>query len=570
MSLINYFPFQNIRKAQSKVCDEIEDCIKSNIKYIFLEAPTGFGKSPIAITLARYLGSSHICTATKDLQNQYSTDFPFIKEAKGKRNFICILKEIEGIHETCEYGPCQKEEEFDCVYKTRLSDYKVNGLGTKFENVNIGQFEKMKYIKKYEKQLRFDNLEWEPCKYFHQKWISTKSSHTIYNYKYFLSDLYFSNVITKRELLVFDEVHNIEAEISDFKSFVINHDNITRLFPKLKLPTIKEEEIETWIDFCEEYRDTLLDFIEDIEFAIENNNLKEPYTEKNLIDCINKEKNLHFVLNDMKSNKNNWLVTNIDRKSRDSIRKITLTPLDISNYFKEILDLSNYGLFMSATILNKKYLCNLSGLSEDEIKFIRIKESDFPKENRPIHLMNIAWLNSKTMMDNLPTIAKTVNNIMSIHKNEKGIIHTTSYFQLEFIKKNLNKENLGRLIETSPNTDRIEILQRHSRNSKPTVLISPSFFQGLDLKDDLSRFQIIIKIPYPDLSDKKVAALRKKDMNWYLWNTVVRLTQTYGRSIRSKDDHASTYILDSNINYLLRNANEMFPSWFTEAIIYKK
>ncbi|HET9806046.1 MAG TPA: helicase C-terminal domain-containing protein [Nitrososphaeraceae archaeon] len=570
MSLINYFPFQNIRNNQSKVCNEIEDCIKSNIKYIFLEAPTGFGKSPIAITLASYLGSSHICTSTKDLQNQYSKDFHFIKEAKGKRNFICILKEIEGIHETCEYGPCQKEEEFDCVYKTRLSDYKVNGLGTKFENVNIGQFEKMKYIKKYEKQLRFDNLEWEPCKYFHQKWISTKSSHTIYNYKYFLSDFYFSNFITKRELLVFDEVHNIESEISDFKSFIINNDNITRLFPKLKLPTIKEEEIETWIDFCEEYRDTLLDFIQDIESAIEINNLKEPYTEKNLIDCINKEKNLHFVLNDMKSNKNNWLVTNIDRKSRDSIKKITLTPLDISTYFKEILDLSNYGLFMSATILNKEYLCKISGLSEDEIKFIRIKKSDFPKENRPIHLMNVAWLNSKNMMENLPTIAKTVNNIMSIHKNEKGIIHTTSYFQLEFIKNNLNKENLGRLIETSPNTDRIEILQRHIRDSKPTVLISPSFYQGLDLKDDLSRFQIIIKIPYPDLSDKKVAALRKKDMNWYLWNTVVRLTQTYGRSIRSKDDHASTYILDSNINYLLRNANEMFPAWFTEAITYKK
>jgi Rad3-related DNA helicase len=569
MSLINYFPFQNIRKNQSKVCKEIEDCIKSNIKYIFLEAPTGFGKSPIAITLASYLGSSHICTSTKDLQNQYSKDFPFVKEAKGKRNFICILKEIEGIDETCEYGPCQKEEEFDCVYKTRLSDYKVNGSGTKFENVNIGQFEKMRYIKKYEKQLRFDNLEWEPCKYFHQKWISTKSSHTIYNYKYFLSDLYFSNVITKRELLVFDEVHNIESEISDFKSFNINNDNITRLFPKLKLPTIKEEEIETWIDFCEEYRDNLLDFMKDIELAIETNNFKEPYTEKNLIDCINKEKNLHFVLNDMKSNKNNWLVTNIDRKSRDSIRKITLTPLDISNYFKEILDLSNYGLFMSATILNKEYLCKISGLSKDEIKFIRIKESDFPKENRPIHLMNIAWLNSKNMMNNLPTIAKTVNNIMSIHKNEKGIIHTTSYFQLDFIKNNLNKENLGRLIETNPNTDRIEILQRHSRNPNPTVLISPSFYQGLDLKDDLSRFQVIIKIPYPDLSDKKVAALRKKDMNWYLWNTVVRLTQTYGRSIRSKDDHASTYILDSNINYLLRNANEMFPAWFTEAIIYK-
>jgi ATP-dependent DNA helicase DinG len=567
MKLINYFPLKKIRNNQGKVLDEIEEAIKCNKKYIFLEAPTGFGKSPIAITLASYLGSSHICTSTKDLQNQYSKDFNFIKEGKGKRNFPCILKENEGVHETCEYGPCQKQEDFDCLYKTRLSDYKINRLGTKFEHIDIGQFEKLKYIKKNNQQIRFENLEWEPCRYFHQKWISTKASHAIYNYKYFLSDLYFSNTISKRELLVFDEVHNIESEVSNFKSFIINSENITRLFPKLQLPNRKEEEIETWIEFCEYYKETLLDFMEQAELAIENNSLKEPFTEKNLIDCINREKNLDYVLTDMKTNKNNWLVTNIDRKSKDLIRKITLTPLDISYYFKEILDVSNYGLFMSATILNKEYLCKITGLSQDEIKFIRVKHSDFPKENRPIHLMNIAWLNSRNILDNLPIIAKTVNNIMSIHKNEKGIIHTTSYFQLEYIKNNLNKENLERLIESGPNTDRIETLQRHSQSTRPTVLISPSFYQGLDLKDDLSRFQIITKIPYPDLSDKKVAALRKKDMNWYLWNTIVRLTQTYGRSIRSQEDHASTYILDSNINYLLRNVNDMFPSWFTEAII---
>ncbi|MGH9980056.1 MAG: helicase C-terminal domain-containing protein [Nitrososphaeraceae archaeon] len=567
MKLLNHFPLKKIRNNQEKVLEEIEEAIKSNIKYIFLEAPTGFGKSPIAITLAGYLGSSHICTSTKDLQNQYSRDFNFVKEAKGKRNFRCILKENEGIHETCEYGPCQKDDDFDCIYKTRLSDYKINGLRTKFEHVDIGQFEKMKYIKKYNQQIRFDNFEWEPCRYFHQKWISTKASHAIYNYKYFLSDLYFSNLISKRELLVFDEVHNIESELADFKSFIINSDNITRLFPKVQLPNRNEEEIETWIEFCEYYKDSLLEFMEDVEFAKENNSLKEPFTEKNLIDCINRAKNLSFVLTDMKTNKNNWLVTNIDRKSKGLIRKITLTPLDISYYFKEILDVSNYGLFMSATILNKDYLCKITGLSQEEIKFIRVKHSDFPKENRPIHLMNIAWLNSKNILDNLPIIAKTVNNIMSIHKNEKGIIHTTSYFQLEYIKNNINMKNSQRLIESGPNTDRIEALKSHSENTKPTVLISPSFYQGLDLKGDLSRFQIIIKIPYPDLSDKKVAALRKKDMNWYLWNTIVRLTQTYGRSVRSKEDHASTYILDSNINYLLRHVNDMFPSWFTEAII---
>ena len=102
MNLINYFPFNTIRERQKNVIQKIEDEIENGIKYIFLEAPTGFGKSPIAIALARYLGSSHICTSTKDLQNQYSKDFPFVKEAKGKRNFMCLLKQKEGIMETCE------------------------------------------------------------------------------------------------------------------------------------------------------------------------------------------------------------------------------------------------------------------------------------------------------------------------------------------------------------------------------------------------------------------------------------------------------------------------------------
>lgn len=569
MNLINYFPFNTIRERQKNVIQKIEEEIENGIKYIFLEAPTGFGKSPIAIALARYLGSSHICTSTKDLQNQYSKDFPFVREAKGKRNFMCLLKQNEGISETCEYGPCQKEEEFDCNYKTRLLDYKVSGIGTKFEHAGIGQMEKMKYIRKHDSQLRFEKIDWEPCYYFDQKWIAIKSSHTIYNYKYFLSDLYFSNNIVKRDLIVFDEVHNIESEISDFKSFTINGDLISKMFPTLKLPHKKEEEIETWIGFCEDYRDHILDFIEDAQMAIERNDLREPHTEKNLIDFINREKNISQVLNDMKRHKSNWLVTNIDRAVDNSIRKITITPLDIANYFKEILENSSYGLFMSATILNKDYLSKISGLPEDKITFIRIKESDFPKENRPIHLMNVAWLNSKTITSNLPPIAKAIDNIMSIHKKEKGIIHTTSYFQLNYIKNNLSIQNKMRLIETGPNMDRIEILQKHFKNKNPTVLISPSLYYGLDLKDDLSRFQIITKVPYPDLSDRKVSTMRKKDMNWYLWNTVIKVVQAYGRSVRSKEDHASTYILDSNISYLLKNAKEMFPQWFTEAIIQR-
>jgi Rad3-related DNA helicase len=222
---------------------------------------------------------------------------------------------------------------------------------------------------------------------------------------------------------------------------------------------------------------------------------------------------------------------------------------------------------MSATILSMDHLCKTTGLDPEKVKFIRIEQSDFPVKNRPIHMMNVAWLNAKTMNVNMPKIAQAIDNIMSIHRNEKGIIHTTSYSQLRFIKDNIGKENASRLVETGSTLNRSDVLKNHYMSSKPTVLISPSLHLGVDLKDDLSRFQVVVKVPYPDLTDKKIAAKKDRDPKWYTWNTVLRLVQAYGRSVRSPDDHATTYILDSSASYLLNSARDLMPKWFKEAIV---
>lgn len=97
VSILNYFPFERMRDKQRAVLLDIESALSSGYKNIFLEAPTGFGKTPVAIALARYLGSSHICTATKDLQAQYRRDFPFVFEVKGRGNFPCVVKEDMGL-----------------------------------------------------------------------------------------------------------------------------------------------------------------------------------------------------------------------------------------------------------------------------------------------------------------------------------------------------------------------------------------------------------------------------------------------------------------------------------------
>ena len=73
--------------------DKCPNCGKPKIKsfkYVILEAPTGTGKSWIASTLALWKKNVTILTSQKGLQDQYESDFPFVKTVRGRDNYDCI------------------------------------------------------------------------------------------------------------------------------------------------------------------------------------------------------------------------------------------------------------------------------------------------------------------------------------------------------------------------------------------------------------------------------------------------------------------------------------------------
>jgi Rad3-related DNA helicase len=141
-------------------------------------------------------------------------------------------------------------------------------------------------------------------------------------------------------------------------------------------------------------------------------------------------------------------------------------------------------------------------------------------------------------------------------------------YSSHFIKGNISQTNSRRLLVTDPEIQRDDVIIEHTKGTiKPTVLISPSLHTGLDLKDDLSRFQIITKVSYPNKSDRWTNAEREVDTEWYYWQTALKLIQAYGRSVRSKDDWAKTYIFDSAFRYFVQKNKDMLPSWFIQAIV---
>jgi ATP-dependent DNA helicase DinG len=97
------------------------------------------------------------------------------------------------------------------------------------------------------------------------------------------------------------------------------------------------------------------------------------------------------------------------------------------------------------------------------------------------------------------------------------------------------------------------------------VLVSPALREGVDLPDDFLRFQIVTKIPYPDLGDPWTAARRARDSRWYALETAKALVQAYGRSCRHAADHGVTYVLDAQFATFLAYARPLLPPWFLEA-----
>ena len=103
---LSAFPFQDIRPNQSLVLQEICEAFNCGYKFVVLEAPTGFGKSPLALGVAGTLGTSYICSATKELQNQYVNDFPFLRSVKGMNNFKCLVKEDLALSDNYRCDEC--------------------------------------------------------------------------------------------------------------------------------------------------------------------------------------------------------------------------------------------------------------------------------------------------------------------------------------------------------------------------------------------------------------------------------------------------------------------------------
>jgi ATP-dependent DNA helicase DinG len=532
----NYFPYDEPREEQIKAIDEILNSYESGKKFVILGAGTGVGKSAIGVTVAKYIAmhvnpgkdykpGATILTTQKLLQDQYEKDF--LKSA------MVSLKSASNYQ--CKHLPKQS-----CADTRPLLENEQKG--TKFWNTCMLN-----------------------CTYKKKKEEFINSQMGVTNFAYFLHETKYAGKIPKRQLLIIDEAHNLPDELSKFIEVSFS-EKFAKSFLDLTLPEgLTPRKMVDWIQ--NEYYPVLLAK----KLAFESN--MEKY--KDVLDKVKSgelsklSKKLELLTGHESKvenflriwNADNWLMEEVAAEEKTG-RKFQFKPIDISPYADSYVhSWGEFVLLMSATILDENGFRLLSGISEEKSTTIDIP-SPFPPENHPIIYSAVGSMGNKDIDKTLPMLAAAVKEILKAHKNDKGLIHCNSYKIAWYIKKNVKSSRL--LIHDS--SDREDVLKKHISSSEPTVLLSPSMTEGVDLKDDLSRFQIICKVPFPYLGDKLVTKKMHKWSWWYDLQTAKTLIQAVGRSIRNDEDKAVTYILDSIWERFYHKNIKLFPENFKKSI----
>lgn len=526
-----YFPFSKARKGQLELTSEIRHAIDNGYKFIVLEAGTGTGKSVIAATLALMAENAYILTMTKQLQDQYLNDFKSIgfRLIKGKGNYPCMTYIDEGISESCEFGKCVLQN-YNCKYKKNLNNLE-------------------------------DCLKDDCCIYRREKSIALHSDVVITNYSYANLELNNSSDFTKRELIVCDEAHNLETQLMSVLSLELSRkelkEDINFNLSKEIVYNLQIGDYLTWINFIQEITNKYENKKDELEKLVSYDNVSLTKFYKIIKSKIAK---FYEFLELIEEYPENW-VFDYNKKSMIASFK----PITIDNYARKLLfNHCDSCLFMSATILDYEQFAKWLGISKSEIYPIRMK-SPFDVSRNPIKTCDVVNLSYTKLKENSPKTIPVIKKILNAHKNDKGIIHTISYDCKDFIMNNLHN---SRLIDHNT-SNRTRILREFEESDKPLVLVSPSMNEGVDLPGDKCRFQIIYKIPYPNISDKQVMIRKEMDNMWYDYKTVINLIQTYGRGMRSENDYCKTYFIDNRLkDYVIVDdfTYNFIPDFFKKAI----
>jgi ATP-dependent DNA helicase DinG len=497
-------------------------------RVVVMEAPPGVGKSHLAMTLARWSGDAYLLTSQKLLQDQYEREFgDALQLVKGRENYACE-RVPPPARVTTAHGLCRRPRGPMCQ-----------------------------------------------CPYARAKLAALNGPIFCTNTAYFLTLRQWQREqLRRRRVLIIDEAHNLEGQLVRVFTVSFAPDQMKEWFGA-PLPRLAS---------ADEYRILFEDHVArlDAELTLIDGRLADlrppglgdedllsyPLTaeEQQLLEQRDLMESalarLHFFLG---AGDTEWIVR---YPAGDLTATLELVPLTVSAMAPALLwDAADVVVLSSAFMGRREVIAGYFGLEPDAVHPLA-SGSPFAVTQRRIEYLPVGILSKATLPELEPALFDEVAALLARHRTEKGLVHAASYVAARRLLAHLADrapEQHRRVIFVESSEAKARALEHHRASPFPTVLLSPSLREGVDLPDDFLRFQIVTKMPYPDLGDPWTAARQQRDPRWYALETAKALVQAYGRSCRHAGDHGVTYILDGQFARFVQRYRPLLPAWFREA-----
>jgi Rad3-related DNA helicase len=477
MSILNHFP-GTPRQAQTDALLKLEQEWQ-NADVFIVSAPTGAGKSLIALTIARWAHKKHkqktsVTTPTKLLVDQYVSLMPKLHTIRNMKDYEC---------ETYR----DQEQTVSCKRARELCEEKRFCAGCPY----------MKDVKK-----------------------AHVMPYGVYNSWTYMAHRLF------RDVVIFDEGHLAIGMVQSLAAkklwkWEYNYPTSVRNYQQLL----------TWVSGHKK-RDT-------------DAKLKKLYEE-------------------LTSGKAHYLVertTDLFRGEEEELLK--LLPIDVRDAppnlwpHKKVKKL----VFLSATMGIKDV--EALGLDRKRVCYIEVN-SPIPKDRRPVFFTPIGNMSVAFQDQNMDALIYYIESVLNSRK-EAGMIHAPYSLAAKIAKRLEGNPRI--LFHTQQNKKEVYDRFRENGPAEGLVLIGSGLYEGISLDDDAGRWQLITKIPFPNLGEPGYRWIADKDPEAYAWQAIRLVVQATGRICRGPEDYGETFIVDESFRRLITNYRHLFPNYFKEAMV---
>ena len=506
-----------IRPHQAEAVRQIIEAYEAGADVVFLDAPTGSGKTLIAELVRRRLDTRgvYVCS-DKALQRQFARDFPDARVLQGRANYPTQHNPAKTADDCTSTGPTDP-----CNWCDSQSD----------------------------------------CPYGIAKQAALRSRLAVLNSSYYLAAANYVNLFTGEGFVVIDEADTLEQVLLGFIEYRVPGWVASRVpLPK------KGARKATIIGWLQEAAQVIDRDLNQLRSTLDPQRVRQMESFISQTHYLKQQLERDVQAGEDAEDSGKWI------RVYDDGDRLTLHMKPVLVAAHGTRNLWRHGkkfLLMSGTLISTDEMVDTLGMPLDYATVT--VPMTFPVEHRPIVIAPIADMKRNADDDEYVKMAYAIQQVANLH-DSRILVHTVSKDRAERLMHELDRlGGVGKrpVIGYRSAKERDYALDRYL--AKPgSILFAQSMDRGIDLPGDACRVQIIAKVPFLSLGDRRTAARLHLPggQDWYTVQAIRTIVQMTGRGVRSADDWATTYIFDAQFgrNLWKPNLRTMFPSYWREAV----